>query len=68
MGRISLGTAVSELKHAEVQAKVQEVLGRLAQGESLSQEEIREQAEMANAAIHRALRDLIGSGCGRAHR
>jgi len=62
MGRIALGVGVSELKQAEVQAKAQEVLGQLRDGESLSQTEIRDQAEMANAAISRALKELMDQG------
>jgi predicted transcriptional regulator len=62
MGRIALGVGVSELKQAEVQAKVREILGQLGVGESVSQNELRDQAEMASAAISRALRDLMDQG------
>jgi hypothetical protein len=62
MGRIALGTAVSELKRAEARSKVREVLGKLGEGESLDQQALREQTEMDRTAVHRAVQELVDEG------
>ena len=58
-GRIALGTAVADLKQAEVRERVLEVLGKLEVGESLDTKELREQTEMANTAVVHALKALM---------
>jgi predicted transcriptional regulator len=61
-GRIALGTAVSELRQAEVRAKVREVLEKLAEGESLDLRGLREQTEMDRNSVHRAAKELVDEG------
>jgi hypothetical protein len=62
MGRIGLGTAVSELRQAEVRAKVREVLERLSEGESLDLQGLREHTEMDRNSVHRAAQELVDAG------
>ena len=61
-GRIMLGTALSELRLAEGKTKVLDVLGKLGDGETLPQKDIREQAEAETSLVVRALQDLLDAG------
>ena len=61
-GRIALGTAVSELRQAEVRVKVREVLEKLSEGESLDLQGLREQTEMDRNSVHRAAQELVDEG------
>jgi len=62
LGRITLGSAVSELKQAEAREKVREVLEKLSEGESLDQQALREQTEMDRTAVYRAAQQLVEDG------
>jgi predicted transcriptional regulator len=62
LGRIALGAAVSELRQAEVRAKVREVLEKLGEGESLDLTALREQTEMDRNSVHRAAQQLADEG------
>lgn len=61
-GRIALGAAVSELKQAEVRAKVREVLEKLGEGESLDLPALRERTEMERTPVYRAAQELVEEG------
>lgn len=62
LGRIALGSSVSDLKQAEARTKVREVLEKLSEGESLDQQALREQTEMDRTAVYRAAQQLVDEG------
>jgi hypothetical protein len=61
-GRIALGTALSEIRLAEAKVKVEELLGKLGDGETLPQKDIKEQAEVDTSLVNRALQELLNDG------
>lgn len=62
LGRITLGTTVSELRLVEARRTVIELLAKAPPGESLDQKAIRDQTELERAVVYRALQDLVDEG------